>query len=100
MITTEQLNVFLSKLNAVNAEYYTRTMPTFPGYFDGITMSIGKKNAKFITSTAGQRSVLLFVELETGNILKAAGWNAPAKGNRGNILTTEPQPMTGWLYAR
>jgi hypothetical protein len=32
------------------------------------------------------RHVHAFVEIETGDLLKAAGWKAPAKGARGNIL--------------
>jgi hypothetical protein len=32
------------------------------------------------------RSVHCFIDKATGNILKAASWNAPAKHPRGNIL--------------
>jgi hypothetical protein len=45
----------------------------------------GPKNWKIVVTTYGQRSVHSFVERSTGNILKPAGWNAPAKGVRGNI---------------
>ena len=57
--------------------------------FNAPTLSIdwGRKNAKVVMDNNGQRSVHHFVELETGNILKAAGWSAPAKGIRGNIAT-------------
>lgn len=34
----------------------------------------------------GQSSVYCFIDLNTGDILKAAGWNSPAKGVRGNIF--------------
>lgn len=34
----------------------------------------------------GQRSVYCFIDLSNGDILKAAGWKAPAKGARGNIF--------------
>ncbi len=33
------------------------------------------------------RSVHCFIDAETGDLLKAAGWKAPAKGARGNLLT-------------
>jgi hypothetical protein len=36
--------------------------------------------------TDGQRSVYCFIDLSNGDILKAAGWKAPAKGARGNIF--------------
>jgi hypothetical protein len=53
------------------------------------TLSIGKGGRKYarIVASLGdtQRSVHCFVEIETGNILKAAGWKTPAKHARGNI---------------
>lgn len=98
--TTAQLDAFQAALHAANAEHYAELNAKIPGYFaaDGIEYTMGKKNAKFCITTCGQKSVLLFVELESGSILKAAGFNAPAKGARGNIATTKAQAGTGWLY--
>ena len=48
------------------------------------TVEYGKKNARIVVDS-GQRSVYCFVELLTGDILKAAGWKAPAAGKRGSI---------------
>jgi hypothetical protein len=45
----------------------------------------GKKNARIIIDDGVQRSAWGFIELATGNILKAAGWKAPARYSRGNI---------------
>ena len=47
-----------------------------------------RKYARIVSeSTRGtNRSVFLFVEIATGNILKAASWKAPAKHARGNIF--------------
>lgn len=36
-------------------------------------------------------SVRFFVSLVNGDVLKAAGWSAPAKGTRGNIFDKETQ---------
>jgi hypothetical protein len=36
------------------------------------------------------RSVHVFIERSTGNILKAHGWKGPAKGPRGNIFADDP----------
>ena len=52
-------------------------------------------------STSG-RSVFCFVDAE-GNILKAAGWKAPAKGVRSTLATvdiTKIDPYGSWLYMR
>jgi len=66
----------------------------------GVIVKFGRKNAKLIsteihkgTTEQTQRSVFCFVEMATGNILKAASWNAPAKHARGNI-TNEFGGMT------
>ena len=47
----------------------------------------GKKYLRVVESDASgsHRSVFCFVEIATGNILKADGWKTPAKGVRGNI---------------
>jgi hypothetical protein len=46
---------------------------------------MGKRYAKLIRDDNVQKSVYCFVDLTNGNVLKAAGWSAPAKGARGNI---------------
>jgi hypothetical protein len=47
----------------------------------------GRKYAKIVREDegGGGGSVHCFVEIATGNILKAASWKAPAKHARGNI---------------
>lgn len=37
----------------------------------------------------GERSVHCFLNMENGDVLKAAGWKAPAKGARGNIYNED-----------
>ena len=53
------------------------------------TLSIDPKGRKYIrivrTDSAGGRSVHCFVNKTNGDVLKAAGWKAPAKHARGNI---------------
>lgn len=55
---------------------------------DSFTFTLGKKYAKIIHTTyhGGNRSVHAFVELNTGDVYKAASWQAPAKGIRYNLL--------------
>lgn len=53
-----------------------------------VTFSRGDRYARIILNygTGLHRSVHSFVDLETGDILKADGWERPAKGARGNIF--------------
>jgi len=74
------------------------------GFFKPVSVKKNQKRAKVITHN-GQTSVYCFVDIATGDILKAAGWSAPAKGARGNIFdpaTYEGAELysTGWMYRR
>ena len=62
----------------------------------GLSIEYGTKFAKIITTSGGSRSVHSFVCLNDmgkftkGDILKAAGWNAPAKNfARGNTMARD-----------
>lgn len=50
-----------------------------------VTSMRGPKFARIVLEGRSYRSVFCFVDLQNGNILKAAGWKAPAKHARGNI---------------
>ena len=51
--------------------------------YDKFSFTVGKKYIRIVRGD----SVHCFVNKETGDVLKAAGWKAPAKGSRGNFLT-------------
>jgi hypothetical protein len=50
---------------------------------------VAEKGVRYYRIVVGEglhRSAFGFIDRETGNLLKAASWKAPAKGARGNIL--------------
>ena len=53
------------------------------------SVSFGRKYAKIISRDANGSGggVWGFIDIESGDILKAAGWSKPAKHARGNIET-------------
>ena len=73
---------------------------------DTVEFVPGRKYGKVVFAGTWQRSVHSFVDLSTGDLLKAAGWNAPAKGVRFNLLqeldkvTTVADPYGSYLYKR
>lgn len=70
-------------------EKLSETYKDSPNAYPSIEITEGKVNWKLIMSTYGSRSVHSFVNRATGDILKAASWNAPAKHPRGNILNAD-----------
>lgn len=78
-------------------------------YAGSFEIEPGKRYDKVISvSTYGSRSVHAFIDRETGDLFKPAGWKAPAKGARGNVATAESRAAviarasisSRYLYAR
>jgi hypothetical protein len=57
----------------------------------------GKKFTKVLVTTWGQTSVHCFID-GNGNLYKAAGFNVPAKGIRGNINDEKKPLLCGDFY--
>jgi hypothetical protein len=73
-------------------------------HYGPVSTESGPKYVRVVRSSpdGSSRSVFCFVRKEDGAILKAAGWKAPAKGERGNINNPETfqnlDPYGSWLY--
>ena len=97
------LSNFLAALDGANAKV-NATMTNCPNYYKPVTVEAGSKYLRIVQTSGGSRSVACFVEKATGNILKAAGWKAPAKGARANIFKPESfakcDSHGSWLYIR
>jgi len=78
-----RLNEFVAAVQKMQNDHFAEkfaclTPPT-------MTVMNGIKNVRIVSVGEHQRTVYAFIEKETGNILKPASWNAPAKHARGNI---------------
>ena len=96
--TKELLNEYVAMVQGKVNAYWERHGFTFAPP-DTVTVEMGRKNAKIVLvsnkeDTCGYlcanhdrlKSVHTFVNMETGDILKAGSWKAPApNGVRGNI---------------
>ena len=82
----QQIEKFLAVAQAVCDEHMQANFPNNPRHVLSIDPK-GRKYAKIVRANedGSAKSVHCFVNLENGDILKAAGWNAPAKHARGNI---------------
>jgi len=54
-----------------------------------LTYKTGRRYARIMVSSGPSISAWGFIDMTNGNVLKAAGWKAPAKGPRGNIRDDE-----------
>lgn len=81
-------NEYLANIESMIHNHYARDLPGIhPARYPEVSVNKGRKYAKVSTHVpGGWGSVHSFVVLETGDILKPASFNAPAKHARGNIF--------------
>jgi len=82
----QAIETFVKKVNAgIQSDPYFADHP--PGPDLTITVKFGRKYAKLLSNNGG--AAWGFVDMTTGDLLKAASWSAPAKHARGNIASAE-----------
>lgn len=84
----ETLDAFLKYVGVVQDRMDDRYKDG-PYELYGILFDEGPKRWKLIQTMGQSRSVHSFVDKKTGDILKPASWNAPAKHARGNIFDAD-----------
>lgn len=80
MIDQAALDGFVQALTEAKGRYMAARFPSLrkPTF----TVTKGRKFAKVVED---DRSVFCFIDLATGDLLKSASYNVPAKGARGHI---------------
>lgn len=90
------LGAFLQTIRDYQAAYWAKNYPNLvpptidvdPGY---------KKYVRVVQDNHTQRSVFCFVDVASGDILKADGWRRPAKHARGSICVNAGRgAITPW----
>ena len=86
------INLFVALLTEEHAKHYAEKFPR--NLVPVPRASIGTKYAKIMLQEMRDGklkdcSVYCFIDLSNGDILKAAGCNAPAKGKRGSIFNED-----------
>lgn len=83
----KRANQFLQRVQAMVDKHYAKEYSNLdaPKFY----FTKGSRYWKIVRETPGQshsKSVYLFLDTSNGDVLKAAGWRAPAKHARGNIF--------------
>lgn len=93
-VTQEQIENFVSSVQAISDKYYqtnfSRLTPSKMSYTLGHRYTRIVKTSRHTHDDGriedGQSSVYCFIDMTNGDVLKAAGWKAPAKNfARGNL---------------
>lgn len=83
-VTAELVAEFVAYLQASLNKVYAEKYPA--SHVPILTTTSGSKNIRIVKCTGLPKApqyVFGFINAENGDILKAAGWKAPAKGRRG-----------------
>ena len=97
---------YIDIMNEVSANHQLKQYPSLPHLRDQFELIEGRKYIKVISRSGNNRRVHSFIDKRTGDLYKAATWNAPAKGVRYNILTDldhlrqTADPYGSYLYKR
>jgi hypothetical protein len=80
----DMMTLWLEAANKMLSDYMAKN---FPSQKEMLTMEEGQKYVRIVKTAANgsSRSAFVFINKETGEIFKPAGWKAPAKHARGNI---------------
>jgi hypothetical protein len=79
-----KLNDFIEGCQRINHAHMDRHFPTLAK--STFSQMRGKRYVRVVIESPGHKSVHCFVDQTNGDVLKAAGWKAPAKHARGNIF--------------
>jgi hypothetical protein len=84
IVTDEQIETFLETCRSIahkpyESGEYVGERPTFKAM-------IGAKYARIVRCLRNGESAHCFIDLDTGDVLKADGWKRPAKKPRGNLF--------------
>lgn len=81
----EKLESFLAGAEAIRKAYWEKSR--YVGPPEPLAAQWLQKRVRVVEMREGApASAFCFVDFETGEVLKCAGWAAPAKGARGNIF--------------
>ena len=86
-VSPAELQAFVDALSAAYNAAGREAYPTCDLNWGTVIAEPGRKYARLVSvyGNGVSRSAMGFIDLTTGNILKADGWKAPAKHARGNI---------------
>ncbi len=86
----KELDRYVNMVTDITNEHFKRDFPNVDKPFFTVDPK-GKKYARVVQNEVhgDSRSVHSFVNMENGDILKAAGWKVPAKNARGNIFADD-----------
>lgn len=95
------LDSALEALNAMLAEHTRTNFPNLAAQ-ELPSISVAAGGRKYIKLVRNGTSAYAFIDAQTGDVYMPAGWSAPAKHVRGNIVTSGIKGFTpyGVVYLK
>ena len=93
--TTPELLAYVAVVQSLQNLWQNAALRERPEFHTTIEVEVGPKNIRIVKTEGAKtesprRCVHSFINRETGDILKAAGWKAPApNGKRGSIFAED-----------
>jgi hypothetical protein len=81
------LDTFVNSIQTMITNHYEKNLPNL--HVPTVGTDVGRRYVRVFTKDLNSRSAFCFVDRNTGDILKAAGWKVPAKHARGNIFSED-----------
>lgn len=79
---------FMVTVQAMLNDYHAKNYPACE-YPPTLSIDAGRKYYRIVRNDGASRSVYCFIDSTNGDVLKAAGWKAPAKTARGSIYSAD-----------
>jgi hypothetical protein len=87
-VTAAEIEFFRCALADMMKGFYAAHFPANP--VPTVEIMTGKRYARIVRVSPGERSAYGFIDLISGDLLKSDGWKSPAKGKRGSIKSETP----------
>lgn len=91
----EDFDTALKKFLEFSQRVVDKDMERFPSQWKKLELMNGRRYIRIVAWNGVQRSAWAFIDTTNGDILRPAGWKAPAKHARGNIYN-EKYTVTPW----
>lgn len=84
IVTKQDLETFVEKIQQKVAEYHLTNFPSLNVPIIELDGS-GRKYMRIACTCVGQKTVICFIDLSDGDVIRADSWSTPSKRSKGRV---------------